>query len=343
MLQEPFSDRAGVAAEVHRAAEHDTAGVDRVHESGDRDAEPASGVVDNRVGQFVARDGCIVDTFAGQFVFAVIAFFVLGLEVAIQLAVGNVSQTFSSDRHDAGCRCVGFELPTSAAPLAQLRIGRGVDQDVPALASKTVDAIDEFVLDDDPTANTRAERQQQHRGVLRSAAEPEFSVGGCVGVIEERNVSSGRFTQFVDDREIPPRRQLRWRHEPSAGKVHRSGRAHSDAGHFADHAASFFGFVDEVRQSSYCGLRAFRLLRGDLFKRDRVPVMVDEAALDTGATDIDTPVERSGGGRRRERVIVDVDGRQGRISFGGIQWVSQKNKMGLASGRSEALGRAVGW
>ena len=108
--------------------------------------------------------------------------------------------------HNSASRSIHFETTGVAAPaLPPVRDQRHV-ADLPC---HPVGALPYLVVQDDPSANARTERQQDHATDAASSTAPLFSKGCRIGIVLDHNRNLERILQFFPEWKIVPIREIR--------------------------------------------------------------------------------------------------------------------------------------
>ena len=123
---------------------------------------------------------------------------------------------------------IGLQTSPSAAT-ALPGIGH-FDFHVADLRAVAVFSLDDQIADDDATANARAQRKEYHAVHVFAGSDPEFAIGGRVGVVLE---SSGKMKSVFDilaDRDVSPGLEVGRVEDKTGGNIHGAGRGHPDGG-----------------------------------------------------------------------------------------------------------------
>ena len=156
----------------HPSAEEHDVRIDRVHQANRAHCQVAGGLAHQAAGQGVASDGCLVDCPTGELV---------GRDLPQEAGGWVMVECLDGPLHQGGGRGIALEVPVAAA-----RALTGVlhlDDDVAALATVAVPALDDPALVDDSAADSRAQREEYEAAGVPPRAGPVFAVGRGVGVV----------------------------------------------------------------------------------------------------------------------------------------------------------------
>ena len=138
-----------------------------------------------------------------------------------------MSASLTAPDHTLGA-AKGFQV--AALPARAMRCVRpAINDDVTALGTVAVLAPQDHVIHDDTAADAGAEREHHHAAQGASTADPEFAIGGGVGVILEADRQAGVRGQAIANGKIGPARQVRRVQQHSGRNIHGAGGAKADA------------------------------------------------------------------------------------------------------------------
>ena len=277
-VDEFSAERLIVAAEGHRPADQENLGVDGVQDIRHPDAQVARRFHDDLVRERIARRGGRGHIERCQFV-----------AVSLQLAERTFAAGFECFMEAVlhGRRAaVRFEMPALSAA-APTRVVAGIDDQVPDLAAEIVRAADQVIVDDDPAADTRAERHQHEAVMIAAAADPKLAVCRGVGVIDQRDRDADVIFEQCRDRRIVPSRQIVRADQLARLGIDHPRNAHADS---CDVMQRQPQRIDDAADGRVQALKR-RGVTTARFRRDgaigeRAPGRINQADLDRGAADI---------------------------------------------------------
>src|SRR5208337_1545008 len=168
-----------------------------------------------------------------------------------------------------------------------------LDDDVAALATMAVPALDDPALVDDSAADARAQGEEYEAARVPPRAGPVFAVGRGVGIVLQDRLLVQLLRKQIADRQMIPSRQVGRLEKHPAREVHCARRAEPDPGDLVPgqatrryRAAARFGQLGDADFWSAVGLGL------QAHRRQRLSHIVDHATLDVRSTKVDTQVVR---------------------------------------------------
>ena len=103
-----------------------------------------------------------------------------------------------------------------------------LDADVAELARHPAAPMDEFAIDNEPTADAGPEREQHHVFASARAAAPVFAERPGVGVVLEDDGASQQAFQMTPQRKASPRFHMRRGIDDAGANVEQAWHRHAD-------------------------------------------------------------------------------------------------------------------
>ena len=286
-LNELFAQGRVFQLKRHASADKNPAGVNRVHEGNQPQGDVSGGVHNNSHGDGVAFFRLLSDQQRSNLFASANAFSERGRLVRFEDVFGSLNN---------GCgRRVRFQMPQLSAR-AFSSVFRGIDENVSALGSVPVFALDNQVADDNSAADASAQREHNHRMEQTTGTDPELSVGGGRGVVDKRNRQAGLFRQRVAYREPVPAREVGWINHLASGEIENARRAQPDSGDLR-RLQSRVGdeFMNRVADSFDNVFRPRVGTRRRFPPRQRMSAVVNKTDFRIRTAEIDPNIKRSAG------------------------------------------------
>ena len=270
-----------LAGTNHSAAEKDEVGVDRVHHADRPDGKVIRGFAHQPLTQGIARGGELRDRLACD----------LGRRGETRALPGG--EGFLGSRHERRGGGIAFEVPflSARADAAVFQL----NDDVAALRAVAVSTFDQPPFFNDAAADPRTQGEKDEAPRVSPRARPKFAKGRGVAVVLEGCWFIQKVGEFLANGEVLPADQIGRFQKQTGMDIHCAGRTKADGRDVVPgQSRGLDSLSARLREVCHAELGTLLGVRRQADPRERPTVIVDDAALDIRASQVDPDIIRRG-------------------------------------------------